>query len=214
MKIPRGFIASGIHFRNCICDPANRKPQTAGRMDPRHTHDTRLDADAFANAVYDLVGRDRAKRIEKGDLAPRRAAATGRQADGLMMDVVIVGGRKHFVALTKRQSVIDERETGGRVLGERDILRVAADVTGNGPARFQRHIFLRTLEERGLHRHEWICIELAAIFLDCFANRTRMRGQIEKAKMSVVGRKIELPAHCSPIVVTGGGCLCLFGMCQ
>src|SRR5712691_9178619 len=109
-------------------------------MDPRHTHDTRFGPNSFANAIYDLIGRDRAKRVEQWDLAPGRATTACRQADRLMMNIVIMGGRKHFVALTKRQSVIDQRETGGRVLGECDILRNAADVTGNGAARSQRQI--------------------------------------------------------------------------
>src|SRR5206468_10646519 len=107
-----------------------------------------------------------------------------------------------------------EREAGGRVLGESDILRVAADVTGNRAACFQRHILFGTFEQRGLHRHKWICVELPAILLDCFANGTGMRRQIEKAKMSVVGCKIELSAHGSPIGITSGGRLRLFGTCQ
>src|SRR6266478_7426427 len=131
-----------------------------------------------------------------------------------MMDIVIVGGRKYFIAFTKRQPVIDEREAGGCVLGQSDILRVAADVTGNRAACFQRHILFGTLEERGLHRYKWICVELPAILLDCFANGTGMRRQIEKAKVSVVRREIELSAHSSPIGVTSGGRLRLFGMCQ
>ena len=62
-------------------------------MDPCHTHDSRLGPDSFTNAIYDVVGRDRAKGIEEWDLAPGRAAATGSQLDRFMMHVVIVRGR-------------------------------------------------------------------------------------------------------------------------
>ena len=50
------------------------------------------------------------------------------------MNVMVVRSRQDLIAFAQRQSVVEKSETGRSVLGKRDVMRVASDVAGDGPA--------------------------------------------------------------------------------
>src|SRR4051812_46102139 len=97
-----------------------------------------------------------------------------------MMHVVVVIGGQHFIAFAQWQSLINEREAGGRVRCERDIVGIAANVVGDGAAYLEGKILLRALEEGRFHGDKGIRIQLAAVLLDGLADGPRMRSQIEE----------------------------------
>ena len=107
-------------------------------------------SDCLANAFRDFIRRNRVVGIEKRNLAPGRSATPRGQSNGLVMHVVIVRGRQNIIAFAQRQSVVEKSETGRGVLGQRDVLRVAADVAGDDPANLQRNIFVARFKDRAI----------------------------------------------------------------
>src|SRR5207248_4997971 len=105
-------------------------------------------SDRLANALCDFVRRNRVVGIEKRNLAPGRSATPGGQSNGFVMHVVIVRSRKNFIAFAQRQSVVEKGETGRGVLGQRDVLRIATNVAGDGPAYLHRNIFVTRFKDR------------------------------------------------------------------
>ena len=119
------------------------------------------------------------------------------------MHVVIVRSRKNLIAFAQRQSVVEKGETGRGVLGQRDVLRVATDVAGDGPAHLHRNIFGTRFKDRAINCDERICIYFFSVLLDRLAHRPGVRRQKEQGEMHVIGSQFKLLAHRFPIFEVG-----------
>src|SRR5439155_9505473 len=140
------FLAVAIHFSKALRDTSDGQPHTAAGVDPGHAHGSRLWSDRFANAFGYFVRRNRAVGIEKRNLATGCSTAAGGKSNRFVMHVVIVRSREYLIAFTQRQSMVNNGQPGSRVLGQRDVLRVAADVIANGTANLERNVLVSRFE--------------------------------------------------------------------
>ena len=82
------------------------------------------------------------------------------------MHLVIVRSREYLIAFTQRQSMVNNGQPGSRVLGQRDVLRVAADVIANGTANLERNVLVSRFENCAVNGNKWIRIDFCPVLLD------------------------------------------------
>src|SRR5207237_3246156 len=110
-------------------------------------------------------------RIER-DLADGGAGVNRAQPQRLVGDVVIVRGGQDLLLRLQGQAAVQEGEAGGRVAGQRDLVRLAARVVCGGCA----HRLVLPAEVR-LAVRDRILVEGPAVSLDRVADRARGRGE-------------------------------------
>src|SRR6476660_7322049 len=82
-----------------------------------------------------------------------------------MMHIVIVRRGQDLVAVAQRQPMIEKSQTRRRVLRQRDVLPVSADVIGDGAANLQRDVLVSLYEHRALNGKQRICIYVCRVLL-------------------------------------------------
>ena len=97
-----------------------------------------------------------------------------------MLRIMVVDGGEHLIALAQRQTVIDKREASSRVLRQRNVLRVAADVVCHRLRDLQRQVSLWFLKHRPVHRKKRIVVQYLPVPLDGLAHRPRMRSNVKQ----------------------------------
>ena len=95
------------------------------------------------------------------------------------MHVVIVGSRQDLIAFAQRESVVEKRQAGCRVLSKRDVLCVAANITGDGTTNLQRNGLVSLFEKRAVHGNKRVRINSCPVLLYCLTHSPRMRRQEE-----------------------------------
>src|SRR5262245_24271227 len=111
------------------------------------------------------------------------------------MHIVVVCSGQDFIALTQRQAVIQQSQTGCRVLGKRDISRVSANVVGDSAADLQWDVLVSLLENRAIDGKQGVRIYPRPVLLNRRAHSSRVRGKKEQGEMNIIGSKFKLPAH-------------------
>src|SRR5215813_4469234 len=102
------------------------------------------------------------------------------------MHKVIVRGGEDFVAFAQRQALIEKCQAGGRVLRQRDVLRVATDVIGNGAADLKRNTTADWFEDRAVDGKQRVGVNLCPVSLDCLAHSSRVRREKKESQMNVI----------------------------
>ena len=120
------------------------------------------------------------------------------------MGIVVVRGTQHLVARLQRQAVVDQRQAGGGVGGQADILGPPAQVVGDPGLRLQRQVVRVIAEHRMLDRREGIAVQRLAVAIDGRLHRARVAGEEETGEMRVGRIKRELRAHRIPVRQVGG----------
>jgi hypothetical protein len=93
------------------------------------------------------------------------------------MHIVIVRSGQDLVAFAQRQPMIEKGQTRRRVLCQRDVLPVAANVVGDGAADLQWDVLVGLHENRALNGKQRICIYLRPVLLYRLTHRFRVGGQ-------------------------------------
>src|SRR4029077_4722472 len=169
------LVATGIYFSKLLRNTRDREAHAAAGVDPCYTYSARLWSDCLANAFHDFIRRNQVEGIEQRNLAPGRAAASGRESNRLVMHVVVVRRRHDFIAFAQRQSVVEKSEAGCGILSKCDVLRIATDVVGEGTADLQRNILVSWFEKCAINGNKGIGIALFPVLLDCLAHRPGVR---------------------------------------
>src|SRR5207237_9484534 len=101
---------------------------------------------------------------------------------------------QNLVARLQREAVIDEREPGGGVGGQRDLFLAAAEVRRDVLADLALQVLGLRLEHPALHDEERILVERLPPGVDGRAHRRWVRGDVEAGQVHVVRRETELGA--------------------
>src|SRR4029453_12871232 len=109
-----------------------------------------------------------------------------------MMDIVIVCSGQDLVPFSQRQPMIEKSQTRRRVLRQRDVLSVAANVVGDGAADLQRDVLVSLLENRALNGKQRICIYLRPVLLYRLTHRSWVGGQKKKCELNVIGTPLQM----------------------
>src|SRR6476620_11557931 len=120
-----------------------------------------------------------------------------------MMDIVIVRSGQDLVAFAQRQPMIEKGQTGRRVLRQRDVLPVAANVVGDGAANLQWDVLVGLHENRVLNGKQRICIYLRPVLLYRLTHSFRVGGQKKQCEMNIIRRQFKLPANRFPVFEIG-----------
>ncbi len=119
------------------------------------------------------------------------------------MDIVIVRSGQDLVAFAQRQPMIEKSQTRRRVLRQRDVLPVAANVVGDGAADLQRNVLVGLHENRALNGEQRICIYLRPVLLYRLTHKFWVGGQKKQCEMNVIRSQFKLPAHRFPLFEIG-----------
>src|SRR6187431_1295390 len=93
------------------------------------------------------------------------------------MHIVIVGSGQDLVTVAQRQPMIEKSQARRRVLCQRDLLTVAANIVGNCTANLQQNVLVCLYENRALNSKQRICIYLRPVLLYRLAHRSWMGSQ-------------------------------------
>src|SRR5512132_7678 len=197
------FVAAAVYFRQCLSDPGDGQPHAAAGVHPSDADRSRLWSDRFANAFGYFIRRNRVIRIEERNFSPCRSAPPCGEPDGFVMNIVIVRSGQDLVACAQRQPMIENSQACRRVLRERDVPPVAANVVGDGTADLQRDVLVSLLENRALNGKQRICIYLRPVLLYRLTHRFWVRGQKKQCEMNVIGSQFKLSAHRFPVFEIG-----------
>jgi hypothetical protein len=144
--------------------------------------------------VDDLVRRDRVVRAEDRNLPPGGSGPLRRQADRLVVNVVILVRRQDLVSRLQREAVINQREPGRGVAGKREVAGIRAGIASQR-CRDQIVGSRVVLEHAPLDREERILVEAPAKPLDGVADRPGMGREVEQTQVDVGVIEIELLPH-------------------
>jgi hypothetical protein len=108
---------------------------------------------------------------------------------------MIVGSSQDLVAFAQRQSMIKKSQARGRVLRQRDVLAIAANVVANGATDLQRDVLVSLHENRALNSKQRVCIYLRPVLLYRLTHRPWVGRQKKQCEMNVIRSQFELPAH-------------------
>src|SRR4029453_11871497 len=97
-----------------------------------------------------------------------------------MMDIVIVCSGQDLVPFSQRQPMIEKSQTRRRVLRQRNVLPVAANLVGGGTADRQRDVLVSLLQNRALSGKQRICIYLRPVLLYRLTDRSGVGGWEKK----------------------------------
>src|SRR6266581_6701445 len=171
------FVAAAVYFRQCLSDPGDGQPHAAAGVHPGDADRSRFWSDRFVNAFGYFIGRNRVVRIEERNFAPGCSATPCGEPDRFMMHIMIVRSGQNLVAFAQRQPMIKKSQTGRRVLRQRDVLPVAANVVGDRAAYLQRNVLVSLHENRALNGKQRIGINSCPILFYRSAHRSGVRGQ-------------------------------------
>src|SRR6476619_4367293 len=198
------FIAAAVYFRQCLSDPGDGQPHAAAGVHPGDADRSRLWPNRFANAFRYFIRRNRVVRIEERNFAPGRSATPCAEPDGFVMHIVIVRSGQDLVAFAQRQPMIEKGQTGRRVLRQRDVLPVAANVVGDGAADLQWDVLVGLHENRALNGKQRICIYLLPVLLYRLTRTFRVAREQKECAVTVIRSQFKLPTHGFPVVEIGG----------
>src|SRR5215813_4798260 len=86
------------------------------------------------------------------------------------MRIMIVCSSQDLVAFAQWQPMIQKSQARGRVLRQRDVLRVAANVVRHGATDLQRDVLVSLYENGVLNSKQRICIYLRTVLLYCLTH--------------------------------------------
>jgi hypothetical protein len=139
--------------------PGDREAARPGAERARHRGDDRVDRGGFGLVV-------------ETDAPNGHAVQLLTQTQRLVGRVEVVLGRDHLVARLEAETRVDEPEPHRRRVGERDLLRLAAEVRRGSGAGALLQLRLRLAEVQGRIR-----VERAAVALDRVPDDARVRGE-------------------------------------
>ena len=205
-RICSSFPRPALTLRHGLRQGTHRNPDAAARVHPGDADDARVRTDRALQAVDHLVGGCRCRIVVQRD-APRTGARfLDREANRLVMHVMVVRRAEDLVARLECQPLVDEREALGRAVGERDFLGLAADVRRGGLLHPDRvRVLLRLVPQECVEAHavldrrERLGVEHDAKALDRLAHRLRVRDDVELREVHPVRRQVELCANRSPV---------------
>jgi len=205
---PAPLVAPAIRLLDHLSEGRNRQAHARARMHPGEPDHACRRLQGRAQAIDHLCGVRLAGTIVKRDAPRGGALPLGGEADRLVMRIVIVRGGEDLVARLKPQSVIDERQSRGRVAGERDLVALSAEVPGEILANLQLEVVL-VREHAVVDGQVRIRIERLTIVFDRVSHRLWMRGDEEAREMKVAPVDRELIADSLPVgeVREGSGAL-------
>src|SRR6476646_5234952 len=189
------FIAAPVYVRQRLSDSRDRQPHAAAGVHPGDADRSRLWSDRFANAFGYFIGRNRVVRIEERNFAPGRSATSCSEPDRFVMHIVIVCSGQDLVPFAQRQPMIKKSQTRRRVLRQRNVLPVAANVIGDGAANLQRDVFVSLHENRALNGKQRIRIYLCPVLLYRLAHGSWVGSQEKQCEMNVIRRQFKLAAN-------------------
>src|SRR4029077_2343290 len=193
------FVAAAVYFRQRLSDPGDGEPHAAAGVHPGHADRSGLWSYRFANALGYFIRRNRIVRIEERNFSPGCPAPACGEPDRFVMHIVIVGSGQDLVAFAQRQPMIKKSQARRRVLRQRDVLPVAADVIGEGAANLQRDVLISLREDRVLNGKQRICVYLGPVLLYRLTHRPWVGGQEKQCEMNVIRSQFKLPAHRFPV---------------
>src|SRR4249919_3230925 len=120
-----------------------------------------------------------------------------------MMHIVIVRRGQDLVAVAQRQPMIEKSQTRRRVLRERDVLPVAANVAGDGTTDLQRDVLVSLHENGALNGKQRICIYLRPVLLYRLTHGSWVGSQKKQCEMNVIRCQFKLPANRFPVFEIG-----------
>src|SRR5881392_1905060 len=189
------FVAATIYFRQCLSNAGNGQPHAAAGVHPGDADRSRVWSDRFANAFGYFIRRNRAVRIEERNFAPGRSATPCGEPDRFVMNIMIMDSGQDLVTFAQWQPMINKSQPGRRVLRQRDVLPIAADVVGDGAADLQRDILVSLHENRALNCKQRICIYPRPVLLYRLTHRPWVGSQKKLGEMNVIRSQFKLPAH-------------------
>ena len=200
------LAAARIDVRHGLRQGAHRNLDAAARVHPGDADDARVRADRALQAVDHLVGGRRCRIVVQRN-APRACAGLfDRETDRLVMHVMVVRRAENLIARLERQALVDERETLGRAVRQRDFLGLAADVCRGRLLHPDRiGILLCLVPQKSIEAHavlncrKRLRVEHAAKAFDRLAHRLRVRHDVELREVHPVRRQVELGANRSPV---------------
>src|SRR6059058_3001166 len=189
------FVAAAVYFHQCLSDPSDRQPHAAAGVHPGDADRSRLWSDRFTNAFGYFIRRNRAVRIEERNFAPDRSATPCGESDRFVMNIMIMDSGQDLVTFAQWQPMINKSQPGRRVLRQRNVLPIAADVVGDGAADLQRDILVSLHENRALNCKQRICIYPRPVLLYRLTYRPWVGSQKKECEMNVIRSQFKLPAH-------------------
>ena len=203
---PLVLPAIGIDLRHGPRERAHRNLHAAARVHPGEADDARVRTDRALQTIDHFVGGCLGRIHVERNAPPAGAGLLDREANRLVMHVVVVCRAEHFIARLERQPLVDEGEPLGRAVRERHFLGATADVAcGSVLYADRERVLFRILPEERVEAHavldrrKGLGIEHAAKALNRIAHRLRVRDDVELRKMHPVGREIELGAYRGPV---------------
>ena len=174
-------------------DGADGEPDPGLRVHPGDAHHPGGRLHSGADAADDLVDGGLRGIGEEGNLPERRPGALRGVLDRQMVRGVVVLGGEDLLAGAERESVVDEREAGGGVLGEADVVGLAAEIGGGGLADPALDVLRLALEQAPVDGEERVLVDGPAPGLDGLPDRGRVRGDEEAREVEVLGERRNRP---------------------
>src|SRR4029450_509722 len=125
--------------------------------------------------------------------------------DRLVMRDVVLLGAEDLVPGLQREPEVDQRQAGGGVLGEADLLGLSTEVRRGDLSDAALEVLRIGLEHSLLDGEEGVLVEGLAPGVDRVAHRGGVRGDVEAGEVEVPRVKAELAADALPVVQLRSG---------